>query len=124
MPVITSIINGSEMVTDGGTRVTLRGVSFGPVGTPVVVNYGPLRADASGAMQATNRYTATNCSVTQADVEIQCLRYALVCLGIQRDPSCRMAAILLPSCCDPCSLGALVLQRPWRGQLPAVACHQ
>ncbi len=74
VPVITSIVNGTNMVTNGGTLVTLRGVSFGPVGTPLVVTYGPLRADASGAMQATSRYTAVGCSVTVADVEIQCWR--------------------------------------------------
>ena len=62
-PVIHEVLGADNLATKGGTLVTLKGLNFGPLNSPVVVQY----TDNTGTL-----YSATECAVTVAHVEVQC----------------------------------------------------
>jgi hypothetical protein len=60
--IITVGASGTSMATAGGESLVITGTNFGPVGTPVAVQYGPNYW----------KYTATACSVSIASTHVTC----------------------------------------------------
>ena len=70
-PVMTAFTPPTGMATTGGVNVIITGTNFGPTGgaVPLSASY----ASARGAGATPLSFTPTNCTVTQADVQITCL---------------------------------------------------
>jgi hypothetical protein len=73
-PVITSVVQGLRSEpTKGGSTLILEGTSFGPLGTPVVVQYGRTTG---------MELTALSCAVSVAHTRVQCTTVAGVGTGL------------------------------------------